>query len=60
MELADSIYVLGYKSNGNGLSSTGTILKHFDLKQMGLAWQGSFEAQHLECVKMIKELMLAS
>lgn len=60
VELADSIYVLGYKSNGNGLSSTGTILKHFDLKQMGLAWQGSFEAQHLECVKMIKELMLAS
>lgn len=60
VELADSIYVLGYKPTEKGLSGVGTILKHFDLKQMGLAWQGSFKAQHLECVKMIKELMLAS
>jgi ABC-type nitrate/sulfonate/bicarbonate transport system ATPase subunit len=60
VELADSIYILGYKSTPNGLSGVGTILKHFDLKEMGLAWKGSFDAQHLECVKMIKEILLAS
>lgn len=61
VELADSIYVLGYKQEDNGQqSSYGTILKHFDLKQMGLAWQDCFTGQHLECVQHIKELMLKS
>jgi ABC-type nitrate/sulfonate/bicarbonate transport system ATPase subunit len=61
VELADSIYILGYKQNDNGqLNAIGTILKHFDLKQMGLAWQNNFSGQHLECVQMIKEIMLKS
>ena len=61
VELADSIYILGYKQEENGqLGSVGTILKHFDLKQMGLAWQDCFTGQHLECVQMIKDLMLKS
>ncbi len=34
--------------------------KHFDLKSMGLAWQDNFGNHHLDCVKMIKETMLAS
>ncbi len=61
VELADSIYVLGYGKNHDGsLSATGTILKHFDLKEMGLAWQNELRAEHLELVKEIKEIMLAS
>ncbi len=61
VELADSIYILGYsKKNDNTLSQTGTILKHFDLKEMGLAWQDEFTTHHLELVKEIKEIMLAS
>lgn len=61
VELADSIYVLGYaKKEDKSLSQTGTILKHFDLKQMGLAWQNEIRAEHLELVKEIKEIMLAS
>lgn len=60
VELADSIYIIGYKPTENGLSGVGTVLKHFDLKQMGLAWQGNFDAQHLECVKMIRDILLAS
>lgn len=61
VELADSIYILGYKQEENGqLGSVGTILKHFDLKQMGLAWRDSFTGQHLECVQNIKEIMLKS
>jgi len=61
VELADSLYVLGYSKNRDGsLGNTGTILKHFDLKKMGLAWQGEFDVAHLELVKEIKEIMLQS
>ncbi|NML20288.1 ABC transporter ATP-binding protein [Pseudoflavitalea sp. G-6-1-2] len=61
VELADSIYVLGYPKDAEGVSGTaGTILKHYDLKSMGLAWNESFTGDHLECVKEIKEVMLAS
>jgi ABC-type nitrate/sulfonate/bicarbonate transport system ATPase subunit len=60
VELADSIYIIGYQQTGNGLSSYGTIVKHFDLKEMGLAWHESFNASHLDCVKTIKEVLLAS
>jgi ABC-type nitrate/sulfonate/bicarbonate transport system ATPase subunit len=61
VELADSIYILGYPTDEKGETiPVGTVLKHFDLKQMGLAWQESFSEQHLGCVQMIKELMLKS
>lgn len=61
VELADSIYILGYpKKNDNTLNQTGTILKHFDLKEKGLAWHTEFTSDHLEVVKEIKEIMLAS
>lgn len=58
VELADSIYVMGYKTNEN--VSYGTFLKHFDLKECGLAWQQEFTSAHFELVKEIKSLMLAS
>ncbi len=61
VELADSLYVIGYAKKENGsLSSIGTILKHYDLKQLGLAWNGEFGNRHLELVKEIKEIMLQS
>lgn len=61
VELADSIYILGYKPEEKGQPGVaGTILKHFDLKQMGLAWQDGFTSQHLDCVQQVKELMLKS
>src|SRR5262249_25465601 len=59
VELADSIYVIGYPEKEDGQSiRTATILKHFDLKQMGLAWQGAFTDKHLELSGEIKQLML--
>jgi ABC-type nitrate/sulfonate/bicarbonate transport system ATPase subunit len=61
VELADSIYVVGHKPGNDGqLGTVGTILKHFDLKQMGLAWQDGLGKDHLECIKEIKDIMLAS
>lgn len=61
VELADSIYIVGYPTDEKGDTvPIGTILKHFDLKQMGLAWRESFSTDHLACVQSIKELMLKS
>jgi len=44
VELADSIYVIGHK---DGCEDYSTVVKHYDLKEMGLAWQ-EFGPQHLE------------
>jgi ABC-type nitrate/sulfonate/bicarbonate transport system ATPase subunit len=61
VELADSIYVMGYSAdNAGGLKPVGTILRHFDLKAMNLSWAGEFDARHADCVKQIKAVMLAS
>jgi ABC-type nitrate/sulfonate/bicarbonate transport system ATPase subunit len=61
VELADSLYVLGYGRKEDGsLSNAGTLLKHFDLKQLGLAWNGELNAKHLALVKEIKAIMLQS
>lgn len=61
VELADSIYVLGYPKDEKGnLGTAGTLMKHFDLKSMGLAWREGLSGEHHECVKMIKDTMLAS
>jgi ABC-type nitrate/sulfonate/bicarbonate transport system ATPase subunit len=61
VELADSIYVMGYSSLPDGhLKPVGTILRHFDLKAMNLSWTGAFGAEHLDLVRQIKAVMLAS
>lgn len=62
VELADSIYIIGYPMEANGGSSkkTGTIVRHFDLKAMGLSWHETFSAQHLECVHEIRNVLLQS
>ncbi len=61
VELADSIYILGYGRKEDGsLGSVGTLLKNYDLKQMGLAWTGDFGAGHLDLVREIKEILLQS
>jgi polar amino acid transport system ATP-binding protein len=55
-ELADSIYVIGYPE---GSCEYSTIVKHYDLKQMGLAWT-PYGDGHRELVANIKELLLKS
>lgn len=61
VELADSLYVLGYGTNNDGTrKNSGTLLRHFDFKKMGLAWHGDLSADHLDVVKEIKALMLQS
>ena len=60
VELADSIYIVGYPAKGAGPEDVGTIIKHFDLKEMGLAWHDGLQKEHLDCIKAIREIMLAS
>ncbi len=60
-ELADSIYIMGYpRLNDGNLGSIGTIVKHFDLKALGIAWRNEFTSDHIDLVKEIKTAMLAS
>lgn len=61
VELADSIYVVGYPTDEQGgLVPVGTILQHYDLKKMGLAWWDKLTPEHYECVRQIREVMMRS
>jgi polar amino acid transport system ATP-binding protein len=56
VELSDSIYVLGFPE---GITDYSTIVGHFDLKALGLAWS-EFGPAHHQLVGDIKELLLRS
>lgn len=56
VELADSIYIVGFPE---GTTEYSTIIKHFDLKEMGFAWQ-EFGEKHVNLVKEIKEILFKS
>jgi polar amino acid transport system ATP-binding protein len=55
-ELADSVYVIGHPE---GVTDYSTVIKHFDLKQMGIAWQ-PYGEQHHNLVNDIKLVLLNS
>jgi polar amino acid transport system ATP-binding protein len=56
VELSDSIYVLGFPE---GVTDHSTIVGHFDLKQLGLAWT-EYGDGHRQVFNQIKELLLRS
>jgi ABC-type nitrate/sulfonate/bicarbonate transport system ATPase subunit len=59
VELADSLYVIGYPKDERGNEvPVGTILQHFDMKKLGLAWHNNFTPDHLDLCNQIKEVML--
>ncbi len=59
VELADSIYVIGYPTKDGVTAEYGTIVKHIDMKELNLAWK-EFGLDHIEIVKQIKQAMLQS
>ena len=59
VELADSIYVIGYPTIEGKTEDYGTIVRHVDMKALGLAWK-EFGVDHIEVVKQIKTTMLSS
>jgi len=56
VELADSIYVIGYPE---GTTEYATIVKHFDLKEMDIAWS-EFGQKHLDLIEEIDKTMMNS
>jgi len=56
IEMADSIYILGFPE---GETQYSTIVKHFDLKAMGLAW-AEYNDGHRAVYKEIYDLLLRS
>lgn len=56
VEMADSIYIVGFPE---GTTEYSTIVKHYDLKAMGLAWTEYGEGHRQLCAD-IKELLLRS
>ncbi|HMQ48755.1 MAG TPA: ATP-binding cassette domain-containing protein [Saprospiraceae bacterium] len=61
IELADSVYVVGYLALPDGsYSEAATIIKHFDLKSGGVAWQDKLSQAHLDIVEEVKQAMMGS
>lgn len=61
VELADSLYVLGYPKAADGtLGNVGTIVKHFDMKARGIAWSDHFSREHQLLVEEVKKAILDS
>lgn len=60
VELADSIHVIGYPTIDGELQDYGTIVKNYDLKEMGLAWNNEMTVMHYDLVHKIKEDLLNS
>ncbi len=56
VELADSIYIVGFPE---GITDYSTIVGHYDLKKLGLAWE-PYGNGHRALVSDIKELLLKS
>lgn len=56
VEMADSIYIVGFPE---GVTDYSTIVKHYDLKAMGLAWT-EYGDGHRQLVADIRELLLRS
>lgn len=56
VELADSIYIVGFPE---GTTEYSTVVKHYDLKKMGLAWK-EYGDGHRQVAADIKELLLKS
>lgn len=53
VELADSIYVVGHKE---GYTDCSTIVKHYNMKELGLAWQ-EFGPSHLSVLNELTSIL---
>jgi polar amino acid transport system ATP-binding protein len=56
VELADSIYILGHPE---GVTDYSTVIKHFDMKALGLAWK-PYSDSHRVVADEIREILLNS
>lgn len=56
VDVADSIYVIGKKE---GYEDCSTLLHHFDLKKMGMAWS-KFGPKHLKFMEELEDIVANS
>lgn len=59
VELAQSIYVIGYPTIKDELQPYGTIVAKYDLREMGLAWKEFGEGHKKLCNEIIAEMMIS-
>lgn len=60
VSIADSIYLVGYEKDEQGnFKEGGTLLTHYDLKKMGIAWT-PYSKEHIDIAEKLKKKMLES
>jgi ABC-type nitrate/sulfonate/bicarbonate transport system ATPase subunit len=59
VELAQSIYVIGYPTISGERKDYGTVVANYDLREMGLAWK-EFGEDHVKLTKEIIHQMMVS
>lgn len=60
VSIADSIYLIGYEKDEHGnFKAGGTILTHYDLKKLGIAWT-PYSKEHIDIAEKLKKKMLES
>jgi len=60
VSIADSIYLVGYEKDEQGnFKEGGTLLTHYDLKKMGIAWT-PYSKEHIDIAEKLKKKMLDS
>lgn len=59
--MADSIYVIGNPTDEKGIRKNyGTVIRNYDLKQLGLAWGNEYTMAHMDIENKIREDLLNS
>ena len=59
VELAQSIYVIGYPTIDGKQQSYGTVIAHYDLKKDGLAWKEYCDDHRELCKDIIQKMMIS-
>ncbi len=60
VSIADSIYLVGYEKDDHGnFREGGTLLEHYDMKKLGLAWS-PYSKEHIDIAEKLKKKMIES
>lgn len=59
VELAQSIYVIGYPTIDGKQQSYGTVVAHYDLKEKDLAWKDYGDEHRALCKDIIQNMMIS-
>ena len=60
VELSDTIVVMGYERDGVNIIPGGTIVKEYNLMELGLAWDDTYTSAHRELASDIQQIIKQS